>query len=281
MKQIFKQIKIIPLKRVLIHENTVDKWANAIARYMEEMGVMKNPVVVHRHEDHYVVLDGMHRVAALNKINSRDILVYEVDYFREDIKLGGWDGIATGKYKGKHIITRVFQKTKFYVKKIKRKESAKELVRTRKALLGIKTNRGAQYCVFPKNFNSENYIDLSIEVLEYFEKFLDKAGFKIVYVPDTTSDDDFKLLKGKFLIYRPVYRKQEIVERTLKGKIFPRKTTRHIIPGRPLRVDIPLTILKEKIDLKIKNKLLKAHLLWCFSNNKVRYYPEPVYVFSD
>ena len=33
--------------------------------------------------------------------------------------------------------------------------------------------------------------------------------------------------------------------------------------------------------IKTKNKLLKAHLLWCFESNKMRFYPEPVYIFSD
>ena len=40
-------------------------------------------------------------------------------------------------------------------------------------------------------------------------------------------------------------------------------------------------LLKAKMSLKTKNNLLYSHLLWCFKSNRIRYYPESVYIFAD
>ncbi len=48
-----------------------------------------------------------------------------------------------------------------------------------------------------------------------------------------------------------------------------------------MRIDIDFTLLREDIDLEIKNRLLQARLNWCLENNMVRYYPESVLVLDD
>ncbi len=284
MKEIINKIKIVPTRNVLIHENVVYKWAQNIATYIQEAGIQKNPIVVHKIKNKYIVLDGMHRVQAFKILECKDIMVYEVDYYSPEIKLKGWDAVVFTKENTYSLLKLAFSK-EYVIEKITKKNNIRKLINNQEILFGVRDKKNKYYTISLKknlkNISREKYLDLIIKAIERFEKILDLKNLKILYLPDTTSEKDFQTLQGDILLYRPIFTKDDIIYRTLKGKIFPRKSTRHIIPGRPLRVDINLTILKEKISLKVKNQLLKSHLMWCFASNKVRYYPEPVYIFAD
>lgn len=285
MQEIFKNIKIVPVKKVRIHERIVPKWVINISNHLENFGIQKNPIIVHKIKGNYIVLDGMHRVEAFKLLECKDIMVYEVDYYNDKIKLEGWDGIILVKFKFMEIINKIFPKY-IVVKKERKNEDMHKLLKDKKILFGLKDKNQNKYSVRLKDkrlhtVHQSRFLDLIISALERFEKAIDNKNFKILYVPGCTSETDFQTLQGHVLIYRPVFTKDDIIHRTLTGKIFPRKSTRHLIPDRPLRVDINLTILKENINLKIKNQLLYSHLMWYFKSNRIRLYPESVYVFAD
>jgi hypothetical protein len=54
-----------------------------------------------------------------------------------------------------------------------------------------------------------------------------------------------------------------------------------MIPGRPLRIDVTIAMLRAKISLAAQNRLLKEHLRWCYESDRIRYYPERVFIFAD
>lgn len=285
MKEIFENIHLVPVKKVHIHERVLSRWVDNIANHIDASGIQKNPIVVHKVKNDYIVLDGMHRVEAFKQIECRDIMVYEVDYYDPQIQLRGWDGILLKPIKYLDILNKIYPKH-IQIKKEKRSEDMHKLLREKRILFGLKDRAKNKYSIRLKDqrlssVKQSRYLDLVISALERFERYLDNQKQKILYVPDKTSESDFHTLKAELLIFRPIFVKDDIIHRTLTGKIFPRKSTRHLIPGRPLRIDFDLTILKEKINLQIKNKLLSSHLMWCFKSNRIRYYPESVYVFAD
>ncbi|MDO8493973.1 MAG: ParB N-terminal domain-containing protein [Deltaproteobacteria bacterium] len=94
----------------------------------------------------------------------------------------------------------------------------------------------------------------------------------LVYVVDYFSED-VQLL--------PPHQKETVLERAVQGKLFPPKSTRHLIAKRPLRVDIDLSLLESPKDLKEKNRFLQEHLKDCYEKGSVRFYAESVLIFSD
>ena len=82
--------------------------------------------------------------------------------------------------------------------------------------------------------------------------------------------------------------KEMVINAGKKRKIFAPKTTRHLIPARPLQVNVPAFWCKEDIsceeindrfDMFLQNKGLKK-----FGPGQVidgRYYEETLYVFYD
>ncbi len=123
------------------------------------------------------------------------------------------------------------------------------------------------------------------EYLKQLERTLRSVGYKIGY--ETESDSVNKVKSGKALaaIVAPRITKRDVVTTALSGEVFVQKSTRHVIPARPLFVNVPIEWLN--MDLKEANKLLVEHLskkkMKCLPPGQKldRRYEEELYVFSD
>lgn len=280
MDEIFNQIKIIPTNCCLVHEGVVQKWVDDIASTIKRDRNLKNPIIVTQHKGYYVVLDGMHRYAALLQLEIPNILVCEVDYNKESILLGGFDAFTFKKLNAEALLRSIFPSEEGYVlQEILSLSVAKEGVLEREYLLAM-ADKGGKIWALDKEKGKED-LDTICETVDRVDRMMSERFPRTIYTNNEFSLTDFEASNAASIVLRPQFGKQEVLDRTLNHKIFPPKSTRHLIPGRPLRVDVDLTLLSADMGLESKNKLLQKHLQWCFENNRVRYYPEPVYTFSD
>lgn len=224
----------------------------------------------------------MHRFAACKKLELRDIVVCEVDYSSDKIQVAGWDAFTFKKMNVATLLPDLFPETRGYT--LSRAKDGRDLQRqvaTRQALLAA-CDKGDDYFVLHKRgLTGNDLLEELIRVTEAIDSAIDHKRLKPLYVANAISLTDFANSDAQSMIIRPHFTKTEIMERTLANKLFPRKSTRHIIPDRPLRVDVTLSILRTTIELSAKNKILDDHLRWCFEADRVRYYPESVFIFSD
>jgi hypothetical protein len=157
-------------------------------------------------------------------------------------------------------------------------ETVKNIQRHR-SCFGILTREGQ---VYELHMTAENRdLDNLIRALKDFEEDLDRRNLRIVYVAEEQSTVTFRQHEYAFCLFkRPFFTKEKVVKRTIEGNILPRKSTRHLFPLRPLRIDIDFILLKEDVDLDTKNKLLQARLNCRLEQNMVRYYPESILILS-
>ena len=111
------------------------------------------------------------------------------------------------------------------------------------------------------------------------------------YIPDQVLDDENfieNIEKTDLILLTPHLTKNLIVNSILEGKIFAPKTTRHLIPYRPLNINIPIEWFKQSSNLKTLNKqlkkLLKNKKLEKIGSHQViegRYYEEELFMFYD
>lgn len=282
---IFPKIKIVPSASCVAHEGVVPRWVDAIATNMRDEGAMKNPIIVTRlrgtaaNGPRFVVIDGMHRFAALRTLEIPDVVIYEIDYFATDTTLAGWDALLFRSFSAQTMLEKLFGNAKAYrIERVAALCDAQALIEQRHALLAVTDRKHAPLVVMPRR---EPTVDLCVRASQLFDAAADAEQLRPLYVADSLSLADYARTKAAGIVLRTHYTKQEIIERTLAGKLFPRKSTRHLIPGRPLRVDVTLAWLRAKISLAAKNRLLQEHLRWCYESDRVRYYPEAVFVFSD
>jgi len=280
MKEVLDKIKIIPISEILLHEGVVTEWTEKLKLNINHDGIVKNPIIVTRYQGHYIALDGMHRVTALKALGCRDIVVYEVDYDDPSIGLFGWDALILDACPVPRLLEAFAQRENLSLSAHEDFAGAVENIRCHRSCFAILTREQEVYEM--KMREERDSLDLLIRALKDFEADLDRRNLRIIYVADDQSEKTFQQHQNAFNLFkRPFFTKEEVVHRTIEGKILPRKSTRHLFPLRPLRIDIDFILLKEEIDLATKNQLLQARLTWCLENNMVRYYPETVLVLSD
>jgi hypothetical protein len=280
MKEVFSKIKIIPIKDILLHEGVVAEWIQKLSAHIDYDGIMKNPIIVTRYQGRYIALDGMHRVSALKALGCRDIVVYEVEYDDPSISLFGWDALILDPCAVPLMLEEFAHLRNLNLSCHEDFGAAALNIGKHRSCFGLLTREGMVFemCLKPGG----DGLDALIQALKDFETELDRGKVRAIYVADEQSVKTFLQHENAWaLLKRPFFTKEEVVMRTLQGRPLPRKSTRHLFPLRPLRIDIDFILLKEDIDLEIKNRLLQARLNWCLENNMVRYYPESVLILSD
>jgi hypothetical protein len=278
MEEILRRMKVIHASDALISEGIIPKRAKDLATMIDYDGVQSDPIVVTKQGKQYIVLDGMHRVAALKELECRDILVHMVNYEDENIILRSWDAIAKKERGLKDMILEFSSRRNTKIEKCS--GDIRETTYKRNCYFGFKWVDGSTSVITEKTGSSPD-LDGIINMLEDCEKLLDENGVRLTYLADTISDAAFKHTKDSALMIRPRFTKEEVVSRTLSSKLFPRKTTRHIIPNRPLKVNVKISLLSEDIDIEIKNRLLQAELKRLQDHGRIRFYPDSTYLFNE
>ena len=83
------------------------------------------------------------------------------------------------------------------------------------------------------------------------------------------------------LIVFPRYSPAEIIELARNDARLPAGITRHVIPRRALRLNIPLEKLAEVGPLQEKNLWLAAWMRHKLTNKEIRYYAESTWLFDE
>jgi len=97
-----------------------------------------------------------------------------------------------------------------------------------------------------------------------------------------------RLRPDQAVIWTPHISKEMVVGAVRQGKRFTPKATRHLIPARPLNVNVPIGLFREDISLEEINtafsEFLSEKSLRRFPPGQIingRYYEEELFVFFD
>lgn len=260
----------IPIEKIRPHEHSDKKLLAALIKSLGEDGVLRDPVLVT--EGDWMILDGTHRYWALREMGCKSIPVCTFDYSSDEIKVGCWyrcldfcdlspsfDGIRS------EIVPR---------------ETALAAVSERSALLSVVCGRTARlYCSSPFDIRQ------SYRLLSEFEARLREGGKALSF--STEEDSVARLLAGEIsaIIAPPPILKAEARAAASSGELFPIKSTRHVIPCRPIGVDLPLEWLyldPDSANRKINERLRNAKFRIAKKGSilRGRRYEEEVYIYD-
>jgi len=270
------EIKLEEIEKLHLSEDFIPRIFKQLSREIKQ-GICRHPIIVDKGT--HVVLDGTHRVAVLEHLGYRLVPACLVDYNNPSIKVESWFRTVENKEKtsenlGKDLEEMGYSLQEFEDDELKRKMCDREIV------IGVVTP--AKRYGISKNVESTRKI---YEYLKLLEKNLESIGYKISY--ETGDDSLDKVNSGRAIaaIFAPRISKKDVVTAALSGEVFVHKSTRHVIPARPLFVNVPIEWLN--MDAREANKLLLQHL----SKKKIRHLPpgqtidrryeEELYIFSD
>jgi hypothetical protein len=83
------------------------------------------------------------------------------------------------------------------------------------------------------------------------------------------------------LVIFPKYEASEVLSLARDGELLPTGLTRHLIQGRALRTNYPLSELRSDEPLAVKNERLQAWLQRKLGSKEIRFYGESTYIFDE
>jgi hypothetical protein len=277
--QLRMEIKFVSLDSLFIHEETIPAALEQLIQELFTAQILKHPIIVDA--DTSVVLDGMHRVAALKSLECKIAPVCLVNYQNPSIKLLAWYREFEGKYPFQSFLERV--SSEGHLGELKSSSvQAHKMVNTRDVMAALAYGETA-FALIPQ---------ASLTIKEIYEKIAliesvgQKIGYNVIYSTEADALESLQSESRPVLIV-PALTKKEVVECALKHQLFAHKTTRHVVPARPLFTNVPLSWLKTT-NLDEANQRLFAHL----NEKRIikknpgsviegRRYEERAYLFSD
>jgi len=255
------RIGLEEIGKVRIHEEIIPELLEKLASTIKSDGVAKHPIIVDSNT--LVVLDGMHRVAALERLGCKYLPVCLVDYRSSRVKVGCWYRAVLGDISQDRLMAILRSlELRLVTKSLREAMSALDRREALAAILAGKT------CNLVKDTGMD--VGEIYTWIKRLEEALGEEGLSVSY--ETEGDAEEKVRSGlaSAILMTPRVRKEEVIEAAISGRVLAHKTTRHIVAARPMGVDVPLEWLRGERSPEEVNRMLVEHL----SKRKVKRLPK-------
>ncbi len=279
------KLEVVPLDALCQHEQTFPWLEDKLKLEFSNWANLQNPIIV---DENLIVLDGNHRASVFKALNYKYMLVCKIDYYHETACLRYWFR-RLSNIKGIETVKPIVEGLGGRLREIENKVGLEKTLEDDCFSYGIQTANLYAALGFPKDIVYDSIS--AYGVLEKIQNRLIENGIKLEYIPcQYVHDHQFceQLKDEEMLIWTPQITKEMVVEAARREKLFPPKSTRHLIPARPLNVNIPIFWFNENISLEEINRrvceFLENKKLKRFGPGQVidgRYYEEELFVFYD
>lgn len=268
-------LRIVSLSDVLLHEQVEARRVERLITGLRNDWLLKNPPIVTQYDGKYIVLDGATRTTALRRIHCRDVVVQIVDYSEPGLMLETWNHLLLDLPEDKFLDSiRYISGLDVLPRTV---VAAKKELEQRESIGSILLADGRAFSLVNRDPSHVALTQLLSQVVAAYE------GRGEMYRVAHTNLERLLAEHGRLsaLVVFPQFRPDEIREFAMNGAKLPMGITRHIIPGRVLRINIPLAILERDEPLESKNAWLDQWMQDKMVERHVRYYQEPVFLFDE
>lgn len=268
-------LRVVPLARVFPHENIDPKRVNRLAQRLDTEGKLGNPPIVTEAGDgRYMVLDGATRTAAMQQLGFPHAIVQVVNS-EDGLGLKTWYHLIR-QIREDDLLQLLQQLPYVNLQPVAPEEAAKAMFEYG-GLCYLHTVSDLAYVVQPAA--GANRLDALNQLTECY---IDAAHV------DRTLNSNIISLKSEAdgftaVVVFPEYTVGQVIQTTLESeRLFPAGITRFIIPGRILRLNADIDILRSAdLSLHEKNRWLHEQLLQRQAKGGIRRYDEAVYLLDE
>ena len=278
-------LEIVPVASLLEHEHILRDKANRLVFEFQNLVSLQNPIIV---DENHVVLDGNHRTYVFKKLRFRHIPVCKIDYLDETTKLRCWFRLL-GNVSNFDLIQAGFKSAGCQIFQVDDKMALQTAMDSKPDTCGLQCLQHFFLVTFPDSVSQDAVA--MYDLLQQIQQKITASDVSLEYVPcNAVHKRDFcqMLTRQNVVLWTPRLSKETVVSSAKENKIFAPKTTRHVLPARPLNVNIPGFWLKENISLEEINQRFEQHLrakqVKRFAPGQIingRYYQEELYVFYN
>jgi len=261
-------LRIIPADAPQAHEEHDTQRSIPLMERLESAETMTNPPVVTQTDDgSYVILDGANRCYSFAALGYPHILVQVVSYFSGQVELGTWNHVVS-RWNANALLEQTEQ-----LPDVQLQEG-----QHRAAIAHLYIPNGPIYALrSPVQTTHERNAALR-EFVRIYQK-----NAVLNRTPLTEPDDVWHLYsEANALVLFPSYEPHHIIEAARQRAYLPPGISRHIVHGRALQVNYPMSkLLDQDTPLEQKNEELQAWVTQKLMNRAIRYYAEATYQFSE
>jgi hypothetical protein len=271
----FPDLQFVPLERCVLHEETDDERVARLVARISADGRLRNPPILGRHADldTLIVLDGATRVTALRMLGAPHILAQVVDYEDPAIEIHTWSHILSG-------ITLDALELALAGETLIREQpcdahAAEEALHRRETLAYL-TDRAGRCLTLG---GATDIVGQAAGLRRLFAAYA--ARSTISRVPPTEWRERLHEGDASLAVVFPVHRKDDLIALAKSDAVLSPGITRHIIPGRALRINAPLEIMRDARPLDEKQAWIDAWLRERHAEHGMRYYEESTFLFDE
>jgi L-serine kinase (ATP) / ParB family transcriptional regulator, heme-responsive regulator len=271
----FPILRIVPLEQIRFHEAPeTDRAARLVERLAEDRHLLNPPIVAPLAQaDGYLLIDGANRISAMRLLGYSCVPVQIINYNDPALHLGSWH----------HAVMRLSWPG--WIEQLRALGLPVEIVSIETAE-GSLANREAcavmmspdeSAAIIPASDNLRTDVHAMTRLIDTYKKShpferVDQTNLAALrsFYPDLAA-----------LVLFPPLAKSEVMQLVTDNLKLPTGLTRHSIPGRVLRVNIQLDVLRSDLSLADKNEWLEAFVRMRIQERHVRFYPESVFIFDD
>ncbi|HXW95093.1 MAG TPA: ParB N-terminal domain-containing protein [Nitrososphaerales archaeon] len=237
---------IKPVSTLRPHEETIPAHVQGLAAEMQRDGVQKDPIIIDL--ESLTVLDGMHRLAAFISLGVENAVCCSVDYASPTVKLGRWARVYT--LPNGYPLPQVL--SKYGLTRRSTLAQAFDALEGRDSGLALLTPNSA--------YLPEGLLDLgrAMETMSDFDGMAEVNGWKREFVPEDDVDVPLQSERSVVLLLRKL-RKDDVVNSAKSGRLFPCKTSMHVIDPRPVAVNFPMAELDDATSASLRRRLEGKH----------------------
>ncbi|MFP4088061.1 MAG: ParB N-terminal domain-containing protein [Desulfobacteraceae bacterium] len=276
-------LKMAPLHALREHEAVIPEKAEQLRLQFRNWALLQNPVIV---DEHLTVIDGHHRAHVLKRLNFKYIPVCKIDYFNEAVQLRYWFR-SIAHIPDLDMPKRLICRLKGTLREMAHLHALKKRLAQNPLCLGFQ-HKGRFFSVtFPQTMVHDAVS--AYDITDQIQEGLVKGGRGFQYIPcqsvlsGTCAEQEDS---DHLILWTPQISKQMVMDAVRRNRRFGPKATRHLIPARPLNVNVPIYWLKEEKSLDVMNqaflRLLEGKRLKRFGPGQIidgRYYEEELFVF--
>jgi phosphoglycerate dehydrogenase-like enzyme len=266
-------LRIVPSEMVFAHELFDRKRVEGLARRLQASDVLKNPPLVMETEAGYMVLDGATRSTALRQLGLPHMLVQVFQADTKGLELETWYHVI--REIKKDDLLRILQSLPDIELMATTPERATEAQLEYGSLCYIQFIGGPVYLVHARTgvnrLDALNQLTTTYIEASQTSRTLSREMAQLQHeYPDMAA-----------LVVFPVFSVEQVIQLACAGRRLPAGITRFIVPGRILRVNLDLEMLRSEQSLREKNRWLHDLLLDKQKSGQIRYYAEPVYLLDE
>lgn len=257
--ELLKDLEIRETKSLLQHEQIIPYNLKKLKEAMLNIGHLVDPIVTDKKTG--LVLDGNHRLRVLEIIECPYSACQLVDYWKDDIKVGTWYPSITLKPEEVFKLDNIKHEKVDY-------EAGKGALEKLKAPFMLVTKDKDYHLLNPGSYKLMEMVEEQKYILSFLEKM------EVDYLPEEEVQKHMDA--GETVFLRRPYTKEEILKAAQGHSPLPPKSTRHLIPGRIIRLNMKLGWLHLSRE-DAEKELQRMLSVRAYAGNVRKYY-EPVVV---